>query len=494
MRCRTRTFTWFAASAVLAGCASEPQDLLAPDGAQDTTPGATEPDASVASDGASVDDEELIGGGRWSCHLTNPFSGAPECKAYTGDSWSEETAAADCALGQYEEPGDFGTRECAVAPLMGVCDVPSFFGQEYRLVLGGSNPDFCTATARACTTFLDGEFTAASACEGAYVPPRVDGSFVFEWPTQTCVQPSDSEAPGAGPDGQVCTWNLISACTEEGRSYLEYGDCDVVRTNRPYYSVPTRPVGADDDPRHDDAEFVEESAWIRAQVESCACVCCHTDRTPDGPSMWSIDDGTLFMDSMSDTAIAMFAGYIDSSAFGAFDPAANNGFNRIDSALPTTDVERTLAFFEAEFRRREIDEDWARSQRAIGGPLVEQQAFVPEPCDSETRIDPDGSIHWPTDRLARYVYALEPGSTNPAMPPSGDLPDGTIWRIDLPHTAQPLPSGSVTWAEIPPSARQAFPDDGNAPRSLQPGEVVYLYILQDIAYPITRCLATVPEL
>lgn len=491
MEHRTRTLICLAAGLFWIGCASEP-DVLSDDGEPDTGADAATEDTSAVSDTPEVERPDLDGGGRWSCHLTNPFSGSPECKAYTGEGWTEDAAAADCALGQYEEPGVFGTDECAVEPLMGVCDVPSFFGQEYRLVLGGTNPDFCTATARACTTFLEGEFTAAPACEGAYVPPPVDGSFVFQWPTQTCVQPSDDESPGAGPDGQVCTWNLITACTEEGRSYLDYGDCDVVRTNRPYYSVPTRPVGGDDDPRHEDEEFVAESQWVRDQVESCACVCCHTERAPDGASMWSIDDGTLFMDSMSDTAIAMFAGYIDSSAFGAFDPAANNGFNRIDSALPTTDVERTLAFFEAEFQRRGIDEEWARSQRAIGGPLVEQQSFVPEPCGPETRIDADGTIHWPTDRLARYIYGLEPGSTNPAMPPSGDLPAGTMWRIDLPHTASPMPSGSVTWGTIPASATQAFPADDVAPVPLEAGDEVYLYILQDIAYPIERCLATVP--
>ena len=51
---------------------------------------------------------------------------------------------------------------------------------------------------------------------------------------------------------------------------------------------------------------------------------------------------------MSDTAISLFAGYVDSSALGAFDPADNNGFDRINSALPTTDVPRMIAFFQQE--------------------------------------------------------------------------------------------------------------------------------------------------
>lgn len=450
-----------------------------------------EPGDGLEDAGTEVD-ERLAGGGAWNCLVENPFSGSPECKSYTGAAWDEASAAADCAEGQYEEPGVFSTDACDIGPLMGVCDVSSYFGLGYRLVLGGDNPDFCTSTSRACTSFLAGEFTPAPACEDAYFPPPVDSSFVFQWPTQECVTPPEGEALGDGPDGTVCTWNLISACTEEGRSFLEYGDCEVVRTNRPYYGVPTRPIGGDDDPRLQDEAYVEESAWVRSQIESCACVCCHTSRAPDGPSMWNIDDGTLFTDSMSDTAISMFAGYIDSSAFGGFDPADNNGFNRLDSALPTTDVERTLAFFEAEFQRRGIEEEWALSQRAIGGPLVEQASFVPEPCEEGTGIDADGTIRWPEDRFARYVYVLEPGTTNPAMPPQGDLPEGTMWRVDLPHTEEAVASGTITYGEVPTLMTQAFPRDGSAPAELTSGQTVYLYILQDIAYPIDRCLAVVP--
>ena len=437
-------------------------------------------------------DAAALEGGMWSCHLSNPFSGSPECKSYTGGSWDRDSAMADCREGQYGEPGRFGSAPCDVGERMGVCDVPSYFGLEYQLVLGGTNADFCTATARACTNFLDGAFTAAPACEGAYVPPPVDGGFVFEWPTQTCVAPAPGAPPGASPGGEVCTWNLISGCTEPGRDYLKYGDCDVVRTNRPYYAVPPRPVGPADDPRLADETFVTESNWIREQVAACACVCCHTDRSPDGPSMWTIDDGPLFIDAMSDTAIAMFAGYIDSSAFGGFDPANNNGFNRLDSALPTTDVERTLAFFEREFQRREIDVDWARSQRAIGGPLVEQRAHVPEPCPSDTGIRADGVLEWPVEELARYVYVLRADAANPGMPPNLDLPEGTLWRIDLPHTESPIPSGSVRYGEVPPLMRQAFPADGAAPEPLVSGESYYLYILKDLAFPISRCIAVAP--
>jgi hypothetical protein len=208
--------------------------------------------------------------------------------------------------------------------------------------------------------------------------------------------------------------------------------------------------------------------------------------------MWSVDDGPLFIDSMSDTAISMFAGYIDSSALGGFDPADNNGFDRLNSALPTTDVPRMIAFFQAEFERRGIEEDWANSQRAIGGPLVEQRAYVPTDCPEEVGINPDGTIRWTVDRYARYLYVLRPDSVNPGIPPNQDLPEGTIWRIDLPHDEMPLLSGSITYGVVPPQMKQAFPTDNEIPEPLVSGERYYLYILQDVALPIERCIAVAP--
>lgn len=502
MNTRLRThaaFTLASLALATAACSTErpfPERDPGGDASEDRDATPDVRDGSAAhepDDGGDADLDATPGGPGWTCGLVNPFSREPECKQYTGDGWTEATAAEDCRNGQYNTPGVFGSGLCAVEPLLGTCDIPSYFGLEVRLYLGGSNPDFCTATGRACTTFLDGTFTAAPPCEGAYIPPSSSASsFVFEWPTQSCQPPLDGEPPGQSAGGDVCTWNLISGCTEDGRRYDDYGSCQTVRTNRPYYAVPGRTVGSDDDPRLRDESFVAESNWVRQQVEACACVCCHTDRAPDGPSMWSVDDGPLFIDAMSDTAIAMFAGYVDSSTFGAFDPAANNGFDRLNSALPTTDPARTLAFFEAEFDRRGIDEQWARSIRPIGGPLVEQRAHVPTPCASDVAIASDGRIVWPPDASARYVYVLDADAANPGMPPNLDLPVGTRWRIDVAHTDAPLVPGEVVYGRVPEGARQAFPADGTPPGALTPGEQVYLYILKDIAVPIARCLATVP--
>ena len=50
----------------------------------------------------------------------------------------------------------------------------------------------------------------------------------IDW-TVRCSEPLAGDV-GDGPDGQVCTNVAISGCTEPGKRFAEYGDCDVVRT------------------------------------------------------------------------------------------------------------------------------------------------------------------------------------------------------------------------------------------------------------------------
>ena len=429
------------------------------------------------------------------CAVVNPFSQEAECKAY-GAVWTEAAARADCDQGQYNTPGDFGGGACVLAPTLGVCEVPGDGGRDYALHLGGDNGDFCSLSARACMVFLEGRFVPSEVCEGRGLPSGTPSSepFVFHWPTRTCQPPLEGEPPGQSEGGEVCTWNLISACTEEGRRFIDYGDCDTVQTNRPYYSVPGREVASDDDPRLGDTAWLEDSAWVRSQVQSCACVCCHTDETTtDGPAKWSIDAGPLWTDTMSDTAISLFAGYVDSSELGAFDPADNNGFDRLGSALPTTDVDRMVGFFRAEFERRGISREFADNVRPIGGPLVEQRNYEPVLCDGEARLDADGTLHWSDARPARYVYVLSEGSTNPGIPPNFDLPEGTLWRVDVPWDAEPIPSGALRYGSLTPGATQGYPLAGEAPTALTPGGRYYLYVLADIAVPLARCLFDTPQ-
>ena len=100
----------------------------------------------------------------------------------------------------------------------------------------------------------------------------------------------------------------------------------------------------------------------------------------------------------------------------------------------------------------------------------------------------DGTISW-AGGSARYVYVLAEDAPNPGVPPNLDLPEGTRWRVDVPWDAAPMASGSVRYGAVPDGARQSFPADGS-PAKLTAGTTYYLYVLADIAVPITRCLFT----
>jgi hypothetical protein len=422
------------------------------------------------------------------CHYGNPFSSERECKAYTGAGWTKAEAEADCAKGTYGQPGEFtASGRCDVGPALGECRVDAGEGLAFVLRLGGSNRDFCSTTGRACIQFIKGTFTPSSTCAGVDIPTETVASTPFVWPTETCVDPKAGEPAGAR-GGKVCTWNLISGCTEPGRKYRDYGSCSDVYTNRPYYPVAGEPVPTSD-ARLQNAGYLAEAAWVKEQVEACACVCCHDDRAPRGASKWSVDRGPLWVDSMSNTAVAMFAGYVDSSSLGAFTPGTNNGFDRLRSAMPSTEPTRMVGFFEAEFQRRGLDRDWARSIRPIGGPLVTQRAFVPGACGEGEGVDAGGKLMW-AGGPARYVYVLEEGSENPGIPPNFDMPAGVRWRVDVPHTGSPLPS-SLAYGVTPAGATQRFPKTGVA-APLESGKRYYLVALQDVAVPLARCLFTAP--
>jgi hypothetical protein len=148
--------------------------------------------------------------------------------------------------------------------------------------------------------FARGVFTPDGVCSrregGAGDAGREDdansspGEGIFLPPTRVCRAPRAGERPGNGPDGQVCTWNAISAATEEGRRYDDYASCEHVRTQRPYYFASPRPPRSTRDPRLDDPTYVAELNWVRSQVEASACICCHSSRVaPLGPSNWYVE-------------------------------------------------------------------------------------------------------------------------------------------------------------------------------------------------------------
>lgn len=425
------------------------------------------------------------------CRYTNPFSQAEECKEYTGAAWGVNRARAECAAA---EPlgieGAFGEGPCPEGPKYGRCVVED--GDEgYALVSPGDDPAECGATQGGCETFVGGTFEPGDTCEGASTPepPSLAGD-TFVPPYEVCAAPQD-DTPGQSAGGQVCTNVLVSGCTEPGRRFDDYASCDEVRTQRPFFPYPVSDVAPPDPSRLDDPQFVADLAWAKAQVGACACVCCHADLGNGTASAgWSIDADPIWTDTISDSGLAMLAGLVDSSAFGAYPPEANNGFDRDTVGLPTTDVPRMQGFLLAEYARRGLTEADAEQWPPFGGPLATQREFVPEACAEGVGVGEDGAVTW-TGGPARYVYVLEADAKNPGVPPNLDLPQGTRWRLDVPLDGAPIES-ALTFGQVPEGAQQRFPESGT-PAGLEPGETYYLYVLADVGAPITRCLFDAPR-
>jgi hypothetical protein len=448
-------------AALLAGC--------------DTT---TEPDTT--NDDTLVDAPTIVLG---ACVYSNSISGGEECKEYRGAGWTVDAATGDCDSPSFPfDPGTFTENAtCDYPSALGICTLAGGTDDELALFFPGDNPDDCGGAELGCG-FAGGTFEASAVCEGGE-PVIVAPAVPFTPFEEVCVDDARAE------DGEVCVWNAISGAVEPGFKFAEFGDCDAVRTQRPYVPYAAQWETAEDDPRLTDVAWQAEFDWFTSQVESTACICCHSDEAPNGASGWFLEAEPIWLDSAGDEAVAMFAGWIDSTSFGAFPADELYGFDRTELGMPTTDIPRMRAFLEAEMARRGYSRADFADEPVWGGPLATQLVYEPEPCNERQGIDADGKIIW-TGSDARYVYVMEEGTTSPTVPPNLDLPDGTLWRIDVGPDQDPIESG-VTYGEIPGDARQAFPETG-APAPLESGETYYLVALADIIVPATRCTFVAP--
>lgn len=425
------------------------------------------------------------------CDYVNPFSDGPECKEYVGAGWDATTAAADCAAPLPGATAGAFTAgvACARDAILGECFIGDGTDTATTLVFPGTDAGACGGVELGCT-FASGTFVPSSTCLGGGddtgAPPV---SSVFQPFERVCVDPLPGEPAGSSDGGQVCTWEAISGATEEGRRYLDYASCEAVLTQRPYWPAAVTAETSPDDPRLSDAAWTTEYAWVTAQVEATACVCCHTAAAaPSGPSGWYLEAAPIWVDTLDDDGLAVMAGWVDSSVFGAFPATDNNGFHRDTTGVPTTDPARMQAFLAGELARRGLGPEDFLATAPFGGPLYDQLVYEPAACPSGVGIDADGVVRW-TGGGARYVYVLAEGSDAPGVPPNLDLPDGTVWRVDVPPDAAPVDSGEVVYGSVPAGARQAFPATG-APVSLEAGTAYYLYVLRDIYQPVARCLFT----
>lgn len=424
------------------------------------------------------------------CRYTNGFSGWTECAEYYGDAWDADNTA-DACRGQR---GEYTLGEnCSDEDVLGYCFTTQGEQQVTRIVLPGDAKDDCASAKRGCEVFGGGLFEPGNTCGGV-----VDGSdggtpaerVVFEPPTEICVEPLDGE-PGMSEDGQVCTRSVISGCTEPGRKFADYASCDQVLTQRPYYPVAGLPSDVeDDDPRLTDTAYQAELAWVKAEIESCACVCCHsTALAPRGSSQWFIEAEPFFVDSFAPTGLALAAGWVDSVAFGAYDPADNNGFERDTVGLPSSDPGRMKAFFEAELARRGFQRADFDEVPPFGGPLYDQLVYQPEACLEGEGVSADGTVSW-LGGPARYVYVMRTDVPHmPTVPPNLDLPEGTLWRVDVKFTDPAIAAG-FAYGTAPTGAFQAFPEDQVAPAALESGQEYILYVAQDVGIPLSRCVFT----
>ncbi len=416
------------------------------------------------------------------CTYVNRFSDREECREYRGDRWTSDDATADCR----EWNATFEAGSCDYDDILGAC----VLGDEervIRVVVPGADADNCRQQERGCELFGGGIFVPAPICGGDELP-EAEGT-VFQWPVLECVPPLEGEPPGQSADGQVCTWSMISGCTEPGRKFDDYASCDMVRTQRPYSPVPPNAPTVDPDPRLDDPAYVDELAWVKSQVESCACVCCHqTSITPEGAAIWDIDLSGNWVHSFSNYGLAFAGGVLDSSLLGAYPADQNNGFDRTHLGIPSTDPARMAAFFKKELEFRGVDPAIYDGADPTPAPFYQQWIYEPTACAEGEGVAADQTITW-TGGRARYIYVLDAGSDNPGVPPNLDLPAGTRWRVEVPWDAASMASGDVRYGTLPADARQAFPADGS-PAALEAGNTYYLYVLADIGVPITRCLFT----
>ncbi|MCO4773162.1 MAG: proteinase inhibitor [Deltaproteobacteria bacterium] len=424
------------------------------------------------------------------CSYVNGFSGNFECKEYLGSNWTDEAIMDNC---ESPVPGtDPGLVEwglsCDRSELLGICEVDLGTVEASNIIFPGSDSAECGGLQVGCN-FAGGEYKPAETCGGEDLidlPPQTDRE-PFKPFELICSEPQPGEPAGNGPDGEVCTWDSISASTEEGRRFSDYVSCEPVYVQRPYWAAAVEANTPDDDPRYSDPEWNEEYEWVTGQVEASACVCCHStvDAPEAGTSGWFLEADGIWTDTLDDDGMAMMAGWVDSTAFGAFPPEENNGFGRDLTGMPSTDQPRMEAFWAGELARRGLNrEDFAETP-AFGGPLADQIVYQPERCDEGVGVSADGTVQW-TGGAARYVYVMRADAANPGVPPNLDLPENTLWRVDVAHTDDPISTG-IQYGQIPDGAFQYFPQMAMDPQPLQKGFAYYLYVLQDIYAPLTRC-------
>ena len=425
-----------------------------------------------------------------SCSYESPFTGSAECREYIGDGWTESTLQTECdGLSGELSMGEDCPREGSI----GVCVLEEDPDRIINVIAYG-DASGCSLQATGCETFGGGTWEPAEICDDGTEPTDPPEGNVFIQPTLVCSDPLPGEPAGNSEGGQVCTWQAISGATEEGRRFSDYASCDVVYTQRPYYPAPPAEEADPDDPRLDDPTYAAELSWVYDQIEASACVCCHGNEAPNGASNWTIDADGNWISTFYDSGLAMSAGWVDSTALRCLSRRRTTTASIATWAGGSQSTEpraHDRDFFRGRARlpRLDVEDDFEDTKRRSAGRSYDQRSLrATEACESGQGIDGDGTLRWDGGG-ARYVYVLEAGSGNPTVPPNLDLPEGTLWRVDVPADGSPIAAGEVTYGSLPEGTTQRFPAEGE-PAPLVPGTEYYLYVTADVGIPITRCLFT----
>ncbi len=419
------------------------------------------------------------------CEYLGPNSKLTECKDYLGE-WTKAEGETDCDTNS----GTFTEGSaCSPGGELGVCLLTKSPAQS-RIYIVSNDTSKCGINRTGCEFFGGGYWEPAAQCGGA-----ADELVVLENPFPAAVQVCRAPRAGEGP-GERCVWSGLHGATEEGLEYRNETTCDLAMRQRVYVPVPPNARWGQPDARLQDPAYVAEETWVKSQVRSQSCTCCHSNAVASGGAVFGVDREGSFANQFNDLGLAQAAGWVSSVALGAWPAAKNNGFQKSDldhpdhSIFMSTQPERMKRFFAQELSYRGLTPADFEGKPDGFGPLTEQFKFRPSACEGEEGVGADGVITWGRGR-ARYVYVLEASARSPTVPPNLDLPEGTVWRLDVPETGVPVSSRSVRYGVTPEGLTQRFPESG-APPALVSGRTYYLAVMADVLVPITRCLFTAP--
>lgn len=424
-----------------------------------------------------------------SCSYVSKFSGEPECREFYDTDTETATGSCDGSGATFESG-----RTCEDVPTLGAC-IWEDDGAQIRTEVQGDDAEKCGSNRFGCETFAAGYWQPSPTCAAGDEIVVLDDPFPLA--ERVCIDPLPGDPIGASEDGQVCTWEVVSGATEENRRFSEYASCEPVIRQRGYAPIPGNERSLVDDLRMNDLAYTTELDWVRGQIRSGSCDCCHSDYAAEGSAIFDTDFDGNMANQFNDRGLAMGAGWIPTVGFGTFPPEENNGFVRSSpenpylSIIPTTDSDRMIRFFEGELAHRDLKPEDFEGDTYGAGPLDEQLNFEPGSCSDDEGIDENGKIRWLPGR-ARYVYVLAKDSISPTVPPNLDQPEGLMWRVDVPYDGDPVASNTVTYGVVPAGMTQNFPEAG-APAALTSGEEYYLYVTADVLFPISRCIFVAGE-